>query len=140
MQTNMGSINENAMTGFHNAQKYDTHRPSYPADAVRSLLGQLEVADKPQSRIIDLAAGTGKLTEVLARRDEQYQILAVEPHPAMRQTLADKNLRGVEVQEGTAEQMSEVPDGWADAVIVAQVNNTPNYIKPKIRSGDGLGN
>jgi ubiquinone/menaquinone biosynthesis C-methylase UbiE len=117
----MAVIQEAATTGFSNAQAYDAHRPSYPTDAVEGLLAHLGVSGKPQSKIIDLAAGTGKFTELLAQRDEQYDILAVEPHEAMRQTLVNKNLRGVKVREGTAEQM-DVPDGWADAVVVAQVS------------------
>ncbi|KAL7791028.1 S-adenosyl-L-methionine-dependent methyltransferase [Trichoderma ceciliae] len=106
-------------TGFKDAKAYDTHRPSYPADAVQSLLTHLDVAGKSKARIIDLAAGTGKFTELLSARPEEYGILAVEPTESMRETLAEKGLRGVEVKEGTAEKM-DVEDGWADGIVVAQ--------------------
>ncbi|KAI9171365.1 methyltransferase [Paramyrothecium foliicola] len=115
----MNSIHNAATNGFSDAQAYDAHRPSYPTGAVDSLLKHLRVADKPGSKIIDLAAGTGKFTELLAQRGEHYEILAVEPHEKMRQTLVSKNLQGVEACKGTAEKM-DVPDGWADAIIVAQ--------------------
>ena len=36
------------------------------------------------TRIVDLAAGTGKLTELLAARDEEFDILAAEPYARMR--------------------------------------------------------
>ena len=36
------------------------------------------------TRIVDLAAGTGKLTEPLAARDEEFDILAAEPYARMR--------------------------------------------------------
>lgn len=72
------------------------------------------------ARIIDLGAGTGKFTELLADRDEGYEILAVEPHEGMRNELLRKKLKGVEVVEGTVEKMG-VEREWADAVVCAQV-------------------
>ncbi|KAL7901119.1 S-adenosyl-L-methionine-dependent methyltransferase [Trichoderma sp. SZMC 28014] len=106
-------------TGFKDAKAYDTHRPSYPAEAVQSLLTHLGVAGKSKARIIDLAAGTGKFTELLAARPEEYEILAVEPTGSMRETLVEKGLRGVTAKEGTAEKM-DVEDGWADGIVIAQ--------------------
>lgn len=105
--------------GFKDAKAYDTHRPSYPSEAVQSLLAHLGLAGKSKARIIDLAAGTGKSTELLSARPEEYEILAVEPTASMRETLAEKKLRGVGVKEGTAEKM-DVEDGWADGIVVAQ--------------------
>lgn len=105
---------------FQDAKAYDAHRPSYPPAAVESLLARLGVAGQPRARIVDLAAGTGKFTELLAARPEGYEILAVEPTRSMRETLAGKGLQGVEVRDGTAEEMMGVGDGWADGVVVAQ--------------------
>ncbi|RFU78044.1 hypothetical protein TARUN_4200 [Trichoderma arundinaceum] len=105
--------------GFKDAKAYDTHRPSYPAEAFQSLLTHLGLAGKPKARIVDLAAGTGKFTELLSARPEEYEVLAVEPTESMRETLVEKGLKGVEVREGTAEKM-DVEDGWADGVVVAQ--------------------
>jgi ubiquinone/menaquinone biosynthesis C-methylase UbiE len=116
----MTAIHQTATTGFGNANAYDKHRPTYPPSAVQDLLEHLDLAGKPGARIVDLAAGTGKLTEVLAAREERFRILAVEPHDAMRRTLEEKGLRGVETRDGTADVMG-VEDGWADGVVVAQV-------------------
>ncbi|PNY24651.1 methyltransferase-like [Tolypocladium capitatum] len=112
-------VDRAATSGFDNAAAYDAHRPSYPPQAVQSLLSHLDVAGKPKAKVINLAAGTGKFTEPLAARGEQYEILAVEPVAKMRDKLAAKGLSGVTVRDGLATNM-DVPDGWADAVIAAQ--------------------
>lgn len=115
------TIHDAASKGFFDAQKYDAHRPSYPPAALTSLLRYIGLENKPKSRIIDLAAGTGKFTELLAVRPEEYEIIAVEPLDSMRDTLAAKKLKGVDVRAGTAANIESVEDGWADGVIVAQV-------------------
>ncbi|KAH6898486.1 S-adenosyl-L-methionine-dependent methyltransferase [Thelonectria olida] len=114
------SVHDAASKGFHNAQSYDAHRPSYGDAAVSSLLKHLGLEGKENARIVDLAAGTGKFTEVLAARPEEFEIIAVEPLDPMRETLAEKRLKGVEVQGGTASDMNGVQAAWADGVIVAQ--------------------
>lgn len=116
----MTSIHKAALSGFSSASQYDTHRPSYPQSAVSALLSALKVSGMQGARIIDLAAGTGKFTELLAARDEGFEIVALEPHDGMREELVRKQLRGVTVGKGTAEDMG-VEEQWADAVIIAQV-------------------
>ncbi|QUC18709.1 uncharacterized protein UV8b_02950 [Ustilaginoidea virens] len=113
------TVAQAATTGFDNAPAYDAHRPSYPPEAVGSLLAHLGVADKAGARIIDLAAGTGKFTELLAARGEGYEVVAVEPVARMRESLERKRLGRVDVRHGLATEMG-VEDGWADAVIAAQ--------------------
>ena len=108
-----------ASEGFQNADAYDAHRPSYPVEAVDSLLQRLRIADRPNLNVIEIASGTGKFTELLARRHEDYNIIAVEPHEGMRDKLAAKELRSVTVLGGHAAEMP-VPDGWGDACIAAQ--------------------
>lgn len=66
--------------GFQNASSYDKHRPSYPPDAVTRFLKHLHVHGVKKARVLDLAAGTGKFTELLVDRYEDFEILAVEPH------------------------------------------------------------
>ena len=44
------------------------------------LLEHLQVSGVKRARIIDLAAGTGKFTELLVGRSEDFEILAIEPH------------------------------------------------------------
>lgn len=117
------NIHKVAADGFSNAAAYDAHRPSYPPEAVQRLLKHLELAGKKNARIIDLAAGTGKFTEMLAAREECFNIVAVEPHDEMRRVLGAKGLERVDTRPGTATDMSGIEDGLADAVIVAQVRN-----------------
>lgn len=74
------SISSASTKGFENASSYDKHRPSYPSEAVTRFLKHLQVDGVKRARIVDLAAGTGKFTELLAGRDESFDILAIEPH------------------------------------------------------------
>jgi SAM-dependent methyltransferase len=89
------------------ADVYDRSRPSYPVEAVRWAL-----PDSPQ-RVLDLGAGTGKLTEVLL--DLGLDVVAVEPSAAMRERIPPR----AEVLEGTAEALP-LPDASVDAVLVGQ--------------------
>lgn len=57
------------------AEAYDRARPSYPAEAVSWLTGS------GRSFVLELGAGTGKLTEVLHRQG--HDVLATEPLPEM---------------------------------------------------------
>jgi ubiquinone/menaquinone biosynthesis C-methylase UbiE len=116
-------LNPIALAGFSSANSYDTHRPSYASDAVEHLLNSLGLADKPRSRILELAAGTGKFTELLACRNENFDIVAVEPHRDMLRVLSEKNFPAgavVNVKEGNAVDIP-VENEWADSFIVAQV-------------------
>ncbi|KAA6415365.1 MAG: S-adenosyl-L-methionine-dependent methyltransferase [Lasallia pustulata] len=108
-----------AQDGFTNASSYDQHRPSYPPEVVVELLKQLQVDGVTAARIADLAAGTGKFTQLLAAREEDYEILAIEPQADMRRELAKKDLKGVTVLEGDAVNMP-VESQSIDAVITAQ--------------------
>lgn len=89
------------------ADVYERSRPAYPVDAVRFVLP--EGAD----RVLDLGAGTGKLTEVLL--DLGLDVVAVEPSEPMRKRIAGR----AEIMEGTAEQIP-LPDASVDAVLVGQ--------------------
>ncbi len=109
-----------ALTGFANASFYDLHRPSYPLSAVSVLLAHLRVSGVRNAKILDLAAGTGKFTELLAKRDENFKIAAVEPHEGMRKELDRKGLNGVKVMDGNATGMP-MGKGEVDAAVVAQV-------------------
>lgn len=114
-----------ATAGFANAAFYDAHRPSYPAPAIDSLLTNLlRPPVRGGTRILDLGAGTGKFTELLAERDEGFEIVAVEPHEGMRRELERKEglrRRRVRVLGGSAAGMPLVGTGDVDAVVVAQV-------------------
>ncbi|KAF4124033.1 tRNA G46 methylase TrmB [Geosmithia morbida] len=114
------AIHDSATVGFHNATAYDAHRPSYPPQAVDQLLTNVGVDGSRGARVVDLAAGTGKMTELLAARPEEFDVVAVEPHAEMRATLEAKKLPRVEIQAGTADSIPGVADGSVDAVVVAQ--------------------
>lgn len=116
------SISSSVQEGFTNSTAYDTHRPTYSPTIVQFLLEQLRVAGKKHATIVDVAAGTGKFTEALAARDEEFRIIAVEPHADMRDVLVKKRLRGVEVVEGLGDSMPGIGDESVDAVTVAQVS------------------
>jgi SAM-dependent methyltransferase len=90
---------------------YDRARPEYP-DAVVALLRE-RLSLGPGRRVLDLAAGTGKLTRPLAASGAE--VVAVEPVAEMRALLP----QGVEALEGTAEAIP-LPDASVDAVTVAQ--------------------
>lgn len=109
-----------AQAGFANASSYDQHRPSYPDEAVDKLLTHLYLNDMPEATIVDLAAGTGKFTELLANRREEYEIIAIEPHEAMRKELEKKSLKGVVVRDGSAAHIP-LEDESVDGVIASQV-------------------
>ena len=117
------SINPAATSGFASSTLYDTHRPSYPQTSVDTLLDALHLTKGPAGApVLELGAGTGKFTSILAARPEKFEIRAVEPHADMRRVLEGKGLEGLKVVEGTAESLGEVEDGWADACVVAQVS------------------
>lgn len=64
------------------ADAYDRARPSYPADAVDWMTGS------GRSMVLELGAGTGKLTEVLHRAG--HDVLATDPLADMLGVLAER--------------------------------------------------
>jgi SAM-dependent methyltransferase len=96
------------------AGDYERARPSYPHGAIELLRRHLGVG--PGCRVVDLAAGTGKLTRQLAGTGAD--VVAVEPVAGMREQLAAA-VPDVEVLDGTAEAIP-LPDASVDALTVAQ--------------------
>lgn len=113
-------LSDKAVTGFANAALYDEHRPSYPPQAVAKLLEASGVTGVKGAHVLDLAAGTGKFTELLAQSDEHFAIVAVEPHEQMREQLIRKALRNVIVTDGLSTSIPAQDDTF-DAVFAAQV-------------------
>ncbi|MGZ4311332.1 MAG: class I SAM-dependent methyltransferase [Solirubrobacteraceae bacterium] len=111
----MSSIPREAALGFERgAADYERGRPGYPDAAVAALARELGIG--PGAVVVDLAAGTGKLTRALVGLGAD--VVAVEPVAGMREQL-HRAVPGVEVLEGTAERMP-LADGSVNAVIVAQ--------------------
>ena len=94
------------------AAEYDDVRPEYAPEALDRAAEALGLT--AESRVVDLAAGSGKLTRALAPRFAD--VVAVEPNDAMRAVLAGRSA-GIKVLAGTAERMP-LPDDSADAVFV----------------------
>jgi len=113
------TLDSRAATGFSNAAAYDLHRPTYPREAVDKLLNHIGVAGVQNAKIIDLACGTGKFTELLAARPEEFEIIGVEPHAGMRDVLVKKGLSRVRVEAGDAGNMP-IEEDWGDACVAAQ--------------------
>jgi SAM-dependent methyltransferase len=90
------------------AAAYAEHRPDYAQAAVR---WALEAA--PGSRVLDLGAGTGKLTATLVSLGAE--VIAVEPDPAMLTELR-RALPDVRALPGGAEAIP-LPDSSVDAVL-----------------------
>lgn len=114
------SIASVAQSGFASSSAYDTHRPSYPAEAVERFIEVLEIKGKEGAKVLDIGAGTGKFTKLLSERTEAYDITALEPHDSMRKELEAKQLKNVKVQKGTAENMEDLPAQAFDAVVISQ--------------------
>jgi ubiquinone/menaquinone biosynthesis C-methylase UbiE len=95
---------------FEWAGVYERARPGYPQEAVRWLANRIGIG--ASSLVIDLAAGTGKLTRALQATGAA--VIAVEPVEAMRLALRQA-VPGIEVRDGTAEAIP-VSDAAADAV------------------------
>ncbi len=96
------------------AESYERGRPEYPAEAVRFLGQRLGLG--PGRIVIDLGSGTGKFTRALAPLGAAR--IAVDPIPGMRRVFS-RMLPDVPVLPGAAETIP-LPDGFADAVVVAQ--------------------
>jgi len=104
-----------AAKGFElQVDAYEIARPSYPPAVIQALESALELVPH-QSQVLDLAAGTGKMTRLLASR---YPVVAVEPAKAMRDKF-QQILPQVPIYNGTAWDIP-VESESQDAVVAAQ--------------------
>jgi len=101
-------VHRAAATGFAlSAEAYEIGRPGYPPGALEPLRLTEELV------VLDLAAGSGKLTRSLAASGAE--VIAVEPVAEMRALLP----RGVRALDGIAERIP-LDDAAVDLVTVAQ--------------------
>ena len=96
------------------AAAYERGRPTYPDVVLDALVAVAGVG--PGAAVVDLAAGTGKLTRQLVGLGAD--VVAVEPAAGMRAQLA-ASVPGVPALDGTAEAIP-LADAAADVVTVAQ--------------------
>ncbi|TFL07306.1 S-adenosyl-L-methionine-dependent methyltransferase [Pterulicium gracile] len=127
------SVHATAQTGFGSGTNdhYDRSRPSYPSESLAHIRSNAPSREK--LNIAELGAGTGLFTRALLADPSWAQsvgtLKAVEPSQGMRDTFNAKTEDDrVSIQDGTFQQ-TNLPDGWADMVIIAQAWHWahPNY-------------
>ena len=85
LHASLTEVHAAAAAGFaRSAEAYDRARPEYPEAGVERFGEALGL--RPGSRVLDVGAGTGKLTAPLAERGAE--VLAVEPVAEMRARIA----------------------------------------------------
>lgn len=92
------------------ADAYDRARPSYPVEAAQWLIGS------GRSTVLELGAGTGKLTNILV--DQGHQVIATDPAPHLLRLL-HKLAPGATAVVASAERIP-LPDRSVDVVVCAQ--------------------
>jgi SAM-dependent methyltransferase len=111
----IGQVHPAASGGFGAAAEiYERSRPDYPAEAIDRLTQELEI--ERGGVVLDLGAGTGKLTRMLAPTGAR--VVALEPVESMRRRFAEV-LPGVPLVGGMAEALP-FPDETFDAAVAAQ--------------------
>jgi SAM-dependent methyltransferase len=95
------------------ADAYERGRPEHPPEVIALIAEELGLGEG--ARILDLGAGTGKLTKGLT--EAGFDVVAVEPLEGMREVLARRAPEAT-VVEGFAERIP-LGDGSVDAVTVA---------------------
>ena len=96
------------------AAEYERHRPGYPEEALRWAAEQLGLA--PGARVLDVGAGTGKLTRGLVAAG--FEVVAVEPGATMLDQLR-LAVPEAEALVAPAESIP-LPDETVDAAFAGQ--------------------
>jgi len=85
------ALNPRAASGFQDASNYEAHRPSFPAEAVDKLLTHLGSCRPEECESYRPCLWTGKFTESLVNREEEFDVVGIEPHAGMREELVKKS-------------------------------------------------
>lgn len=96
------------------AAEYERHRPGYPEEALRWAARQLGL--EPGARVLDVGAGTGKLTRSLVAVG--FEAVAVEPGAPMLEQLRTA-VPEAEALMGSAESIP-LPDESVDSAFAGQ--------------------
>ena len=124
----MADLDETRRTSFdRNAEQYDAVRPSYPDAAIDDLLKRSSI--EPGGRVLEVGAGTGKATVLLARRG--YSVVAIEPAPRMAALLRRHvaPYKNVSIAETTFEAWDGAEESF-DLVVSAQAFH---WVRPDVR-------
>jgi SAM-dependent methyltransferase len=105
---------ERALSFGQVAEDYEATRPGWPLEPFTRVLEHFGVRERPD--VVDVAAGTGKLTRTLALF--AGTLVAVEPDADLRAVI-ERVLPGVEVRSGTAEALP-LPEAGADVIAAGQ--------------------
>jgi SAM-dependent methyltransferase len=121
------------------AELYEQARPTYPDEAVSWVARRLGI--NATSTVLDLGAGTGKLTRAFVPR--AARVIAVEPGPKMLAQLR-RAVPEAEPMLGAAEAIP-LPDNSVDAVVCGQsfhwfrTDEALREIRRVLRADGGLG-
>jgi SAM-dependent methyltransferase len=107
-------VSERARSFETVAAEYERHRPEYPEEALRWAVEQVRL--EPGARVLDVGAGTGKLTRGLVALG--FEVVAVEPGAPMLEQL-QAAVPEAEVHEGSAESIP-LPGESVDGAFAGQ--------------------
>jgi SAM-dependent methyltransferase len=107
-------VSERARSFETVAADYERHRPDYPEEALRWAAERLGLG--PGARVLDLGAGTGKLTRGLVGLG--LEVVAVEPGVPMLEQLRAA-VPEAEAHEGSAESIP-LPDAEVETAFAGQ--------------------
>ncbi|CAG5115227.1 unnamed protein product [Candidula unifasciata] len=125
-ESSIGQIRRQAALGFKTGgDNYDAHRPSYTDESVDLIVSEIVATSEAavgsglKYDVLELGAGTGKLTERLCKKlPSHLKYLATEPSENFLEVLKSKGLN-VDVAIATADRIP-LADNTVGSVVCAQ--------------------